>query len=84
MTQELKENEIWYSGAYSATKDEFIPHFVIDEQHPKGRITIDRRQAELWAIDDAEHFNSDPQTGVTDWVPHVEPGLNIYIDDTGA
>ena len=81
---ELKDNEIWYTGAYSASLDLFIPHFVINELHPKGRRTRDKRQAEIWAQEDADHFNQDPTSNAQDWQPQVMPGEDIFIDDTGA
>ena len=79
---ELGANQIWWSGAYSATKDVFIPHAVMNEQYPQGRRTVDRRQAEIWASEDAEHFNADPNSGATDWQARVEIGEDIWSVST--
>jgi len=79
---ELEPNQIWWSGAYSPSRDVFVPHAVINEQYPQGRRTVDKRQAEIWANDDAEHFNNDANSGATDWVPHVEIGDDIWTSST--
>jgi hypothetical protein len=75
---ELGPNQIWWSGAYSPSRDVFIPHAVINAEYPQGRRTLDKRQAEIWANDDAEHFNNDPDSLATDWIPRVEIGEDIW------
>jgi hypothetical protein len=74
--EELKENEVWMAGAYSATLDAQIPHIVINDEYPSGRFTTELRQAWEWAHEDATHFNRpEEDNGAVDWVPRVWAGV---------
>jgi hypothetical protein len=75
--EELKEGEVWISGAYSATVDQRVPHVVINEEWPQGRFTLELRQAWEWAHADAEHYKQTPQLAelATDWVGAVWAGV---------
>ena len=76
MTEELKPGEIWVVGCYSATLNARIPHWMITDQYPLGRITTDVREAWEWAHEDALHFNKPEElNGAEDWEPAVWAGV---------
>ena len=80
--EELKDGEVWISGAYSASLNARVPHWVINEEFPEGRITTELRQAWEWANADAVHFNRPEElNGAEDWEPSVWAGLPPFVPE---
>ena len=68
-------SQVWKVGASSESLSiPWVEYIRITDEHPTGRYTTDKSQAEIWAQELADSMNIDINSGATDWKPEVQLG----------